>query len=194
MAKELFDKSGYKGEPVIVLQATNIAFMNNSAQLIAGQLEKIGVKAQLAASDWGGVVTRRAVQKPDSEGGWDVFVTWGSGFAFSDPIGLLALAANGTKAWYGWPTDDAYEKLRTEWAVRAGDGGAQGDRRQDGDAGLGFRAGGDPRPVGLAAGLAQERQRLPRRARNHPVLEREEDLIATRWAPTSHAGCCPRCW
>jgi peptide/nickel transport system substrate-binding protein len=121
MAKQLFDKSGYKDEPVIVLQATNIAFMNNSAQLIAGQLEKIGVKAQLAASDWGGVVTRRSVQKPDNEGGWDVFITWGSGYAFSDPIGLLALAANGTKAWYGWPTDEAYEKLRTEWAFAPDD-------------------------------------------------------------------------
>jgi peptide/nickel transport system substrate-binding protein len=120
-AKELFTKSGYSGEPVVVLQATNIAFMNNSAQLIAGQLEKIGVKAQLAASDWGGVVTRRSVMEPDDKGGWDVFITWGSAYAFSDPIGLLALAMNGKKAWYGWPTDDAYEKLRMEWAGAADD-------------------------------------------------------------------------
>jgi peptide/nickel transport system substrate-binding protein len=115
-AKELFQKSGYKGEEVAVLDATNIAFMNNSAQLIAGQLQKIGVKATLATSDWGGVVTRRAVTKPVSEGGWDIFVTWGSGFAFGNPIALNALAANGDKAWYGWPSNAEYEKLRFEWA------------------------------------------------------------------------------
>ena len=122
-AKAMFEKSGYKGEPVIVLQATNIAFMNNSAQLIAGQLQKIGVKGQLAASDWGGVVTRRSVMEPDDKGGWDVFITWGSAYAFSDPIGLLALAANGKKAWYGWPTNDDYEKLRMQWAAQTDDAG-----------------------------------------------------------------------
>ncbi|HSU05456.1 MAG TPA: ABC transporter substrate-binding protein, partial [Acetobacteraceae bacterium] len=116
-AKDLFQKAGYKGEQVIVLDATNIAFMNNSAQLIAGQLQKIGVNAQLATSDWGGVVTRRAVMEPDDKGGWDVFITWGSGYAFSNPISLNALAANGKKGWYGWPTNDDYEKLRMQWAT-----------------------------------------------------------------------------
>lgn len=116
-AKELFQKAGYKGEKVIVLDATNIAFMNNSAQLIAGQLQKIGVKTELATSDWGGVVTRRAVMKPDSEGGWDIFVTWASGYAFSNPIALNALAANGKKGWYGWPSNAEYEKLRMQWAL-----------------------------------------------------------------------------
>ncbi len=116
-AKQLFQQAGYNGEPVIVLDATNVAFMNNSAQLIAGQLQKIGVNAQLATSDWGGVVTRRAVTKPDAEGGWDVFITWGSAYAFSNPISLSALAMDGKDGWYGWPTDDAYEKLRMQWAT-----------------------------------------------------------------------------
>ncbi len=116
-AKALFQKAGYGGEPVLVLDATNIAFMNNSAQLIAGQLQKVGVKAQLATSDWGGVVTRRAVMEPDDKGGWDVFITWGSGYAFSNPIALNALAANGKSGWYGWPSNPDYEKLRMQWAT-----------------------------------------------------------------------------
>ncbi len=115
-AKALFQKSGYKGENVIVLDATNIAFMNNSAQLIAGQLQKIGVKTELATSDWGGVVTRRASMEPDDKGGWDIFVTWGSGYAFSNPIALNALSASGKTAWYGWPSNEEYEKLRMQWA------------------------------------------------------------------------------
>jgi len=117
LAKELFQKSGYKGEKVIVLDATNIAFMNNSAQLIAGQLQKIGVNTELATSDWGGVVTRRANMEPDDKGGWDIFVTWASGFGFSNPIALNALSASGKNAWYGWPSNAEYEKLRMQWAT-----------------------------------------------------------------------------
>ncbi|HEX2116635.1 MAG TPA: ABC transporter substrate-binding protein, partial [Alphaproteobacteria bacterium] len=60
-AKQLFAESGYDGRPVYVMQATNIAFMNNSAQLVAQLLRQIGVNVRLEASDWGSVVTRRAV-------------------------------------------------------------------------------------------------------------------------------------
>lgn len=115
-AKALFQKAGYKGEKVIILDATNIAFMNNSAQLIAGQLQQIGVKTELATSDWGGVVTRRASMAPDDKGGWDVFVTWASGYAFSNPVALAALSAAGKKGWYGWPSNAEYETLRMQWA------------------------------------------------------------------------------
>jgi len=115
-AKQLFQESGYSGEPVIVLQATNFAYMSNSEQLIAAQLRKIRVDAQLAPSDWGGVVTRRAVQAPDSQGGWDIFVTGDSDYSHSDPIGLATFQANGTKGWYGWPKSDEFEALRAQWA------------------------------------------------------------------------------
>jgi len=87
--------------------------------LIAGQLRKIGVNAQLAASDWGGVVTRRAVKTPSDQGGWDIFVTADSDYSHSDPIGLATFQANGAKAWYGWPQNDAFEALRAKWADAA---------------------------------------------------------------------------
>lgn len=57
-ARELFAESGYDGRPVTVLHATNIDFMNNSAQIIVQWLREIGVNAELATSDWGGVVMR----------------------------------------------------------------------------------------------------------------------------------------
>ena len=116
-AKQLFKESGYNGEKVIVLQATDFAFMNNSAQLIAGWLQNIGVNAQLAAMNWGEVITRRASMKPDDQGGWDIFVTYGGGYDFSNPITLIALSANGKKSWFGWPENADYEKLRMQWAA-----------------------------------------------------------------------------
>jgi peptide/nickel transport system substrate-binding protein len=115
-ARQLFKDAGYNGERVIVLQATNIAFMSNSEQLIAAQLKKIGVNAELAPSDWGGEVTRRAVKAPPEQGGWNIFVTSDSDYSHSDPIGLAAFQANGDKAWYGWPKSDEFEALRAKWA------------------------------------------------------------------------------
>ena len=116
-AKELFQKAGYDGAPVTVLQATNISFMNNAALLIAQELRKAGVNVQLEPSDWGGVVTRRAVKSLPSEGGWDIFITWASGHAFDNPIGLAAHAANGEEAWFGWPSNFDHEEYRDEWAA-----------------------------------------------------------------------------
>ncbi len=116
-AKQLFQESGYKGEKVIVLQATDFAFMNNSEQLIANWLKQIGVNAQLAPSNWGGVVTRRASMAPDDKGGWDIFVTSGSSYDFGNPITMVSLSANGKKGWFGWPENAQYEALRKKWAV-----------------------------------------------------------------------------
>ncbi len=50
--------------------------------------------------NWGEVITRRASMKPDNQGGWDIFITYGGGFDFSNPITLISLAANGKKGWF----------------------------------------------------------------------------------------------
>ncbi|SJM32670.1 hypothetical protein BQ8482_300041 [Mesorhizobium delmotii] len=48
----------------MILQATNVPSYNVSAQLLAAMLRKIGVNAELAPSDWGDIVTRRAKKDP----------------------------------------------------------------------------------------------------------------------------------
>jgi peptide/nickel transport system substrate-binding protein len=116
-ARALFEKAGYDGRPVTVLQATNIAFMNNAALLIAQWMEQAGLNVKLEPSDWGGVVTRRAVKAPPEDGGWNVFITWASGHGFDNPIGLAAHAANGGDAWFGWPDSAEHEAMRDEWAA-----------------------------------------------------------------------------
>ncbi len=118
-AKELFAKAGYDGRPVTILHATNIDFMNNAAQITAQRLREIGINAQLATSDWGGVVTRRAVKSAPEQGGWNIFITWAGGAAVGNPIALSGHAANGEKGWFGWPSDETHEKLRDKWAAAA---------------------------------------------------------------------------
>jgi peptide/nickel transport system substrate-binding protein len=118
-AKELFQKAGYKGEPIVLMQATNIDFMRNSADLVAGALRSIDVNVQVAASDWGGVVNRRANKAAPDQGGWNLFITWADGNAVSNPIGLAGHAATGEAAWFGWPKDAKNEELRDKWASAA---------------------------------------------------------------------------
>jgi peptide/nickel transport system substrate-binding protein len=118
-AKELFKKSGYDGKPITLLHATNIDFMNNSAQIMAQRLRDIGVNVELATSDWGGVITRRAVKSPPDQGGWNLFITWSGAASVGNPIAFVGHQANGEKGWFGWPTDDVHEKLRDKWAAAA---------------------------------------------------------------------------
>ena len=116
-AKELLKKGGYDGRPVVLLHATNVDFMNNSAQILAQRLRDAGVNAQLATSDWGGVITRRAVKAPPDQGGWNLFITWAGVASVGNPISWVGAQANGEKGWFGWPTDAAHEKLRDQWAA-----------------------------------------------------------------------------
>jgi peptide/nickel transport system substrate-binding protein len=118
-AKELFQKAGYDGKPVTLLHATNVDFMNNAAQIMAQRLREAGINVQLATSDWGGVITRRAVKAPPDQGGWNLFITWSGSASVGNPIAFVGHQANGEKGWFGWPTDDVHEKLRDKWASAA---------------------------------------------------------------------------
>jgi peptide/nickel transport system substrate-binding protein len=116
-AKELFAKAGYDGKPVVVLQATD-HYLANPAGLFAAQwLRQAGINVDLAAMDWGALLTRRAVKKPPAEGGWNTFSTTVTGISFADPIAFTGQAMNGEKAWFGWPTNDQLETLRDRWAL-----------------------------------------------------------------------------
>ncbi|MER9560363.1 ABC transporter substrate-binding protein [Mesorhizobium sp. M0323] len=115
-AKQLFQEAGYAGEKVVILQPTSWAEADAIAQLLAATLRKIGINAELAPSDWGGIVARRANKGPVENGGWSIFITSESAYERSDPVGNPTLGANGEKGWYGWPNSDEYEALRAKWA------------------------------------------------------------------------------
>ncbi|RUW99590.1 ABC transporter substrate-binding protein, partial [Mesorhizobium sp. M2A.F.Ca.ET.037.01.1.1] len=115
-AKQLFQEAGYSGEKIVILQPTNIAYLNNAAQLMAATLRKSGVNAELAPSDWGGLVTRRANKGPVESGGWNIFITTEADLSLGNPLTTPLLLGNGENGWYGWPKSDEYEALRAKWA------------------------------------------------------------------------------
>lgn len=114
-ARQLFQEAGYAGEKVVILQPTDWAQGSDAAQLLAATLRKVGVNAELAPSDWGGVLARRQNKARVENGGWSIFITSSSdALENGDPISADFLILNGAGA--GWPKNDEYEALRTKWA------------------------------------------------------------------------------
>lgn len=115
-AKQLFQEAGYAGETVLILQPTDWPEVSNAAQYLADTLRKIGVNAELAPSDWAGVVKRGANKGPTEDGGWSVYISDWTDSKLGNPVNLPLLLANGEDGFIGWPKNDEYEALRAKWA------------------------------------------------------------------------------
>jgi peptide/nickel transport system substrate-binding protein len=107
--------SGYSGEPVVVLGATDFPIIDAIVNVGVDMLKKAGVNVDYQAVDWGTVVQRRARRDPPSKGGWNVFFTYWSGLDNFNPAGDLALRGNDGSGWFGWPTMPKLEQLRDQW-------------------------------------------------------------------------------
>ncbi|MEW6265126.1 MAG: ABC transporter substrate-binding protein [Thermodesulfobacteriota bacterium] len=112
-AKQLLQEAGYKGEPIVLLQATDDVFINAQCLVTAQNLRKAGFNVAMQAMDWSTLVSRRANKKSVAEGGWHAFQTWFYGLDFVNPVEHIPLGAACDKAWFGWPCDEQIEKLRT---------------------------------------------------------------------------------
>ena len=114
-AKALIKEAGYKGEKIVVLDATDQPIVHPQALITTEMLRKLGLNVELQAGDWGTLITRRSSKEPVDKGGWSIFHTWWVGPDLATPALNSALRGAGEKAWFGWPNDPAMEKLRDEW-------------------------------------------------------------------------------
>jgi peptide/nickel transport system substrate-binding protein len=114
-AKQLIADSGYKGEKVVLLDATDQPIVHAQALVTFAMLKAAGLNVELQAMDWGTLITRRASKAPIGQGGWNIFHTWTSAPDLLSPAVDAALRANDGKAWFGWPTDPKLEGLIDEW-------------------------------------------------------------------------------
>jgi peptide/nickel transport system substrate-binding protein len=112
LAKKLMKEGGYDGTPVVVMQSTDVAVLNNLAPVAAHALKRAGFNVDLQAIDWQTLVSRRAKREPPSEGGWNVFLTSWVAADILNPIMAAGFGAACDKAWFGWPCDEKMEKLR----------------------------------------------------------------------------------
>jgi peptide/nickel transport system substrate-binding protein len=115
-AREILQAAGYDGTPIVLLHQTDTAGHNNLATVAKPQLEKAGFKVDLQAMDWQTLVARRAKKDPIASGGWSAYFTsWGSSDVMN-PVSAAFLNASCDKATFGWPCDEALEKLRDAYA------------------------------------------------------------------------------
>ncbi|HEX6792313.1 MAG TPA: ABC transporter substrate-binding protein [Casimicrobiaceae bacterium] len=114
-AKQLIKESGYKGEKIVIIDATDQPIVHSQSLLTLETLRKLGLNAEVQAGDWGTLITRRASKEPIDKGGWSIFHTWLVGPDVTSPAVNFAVRGNGQKAWFGWPEDAKIEQLREAW-------------------------------------------------------------------------------
>jgi peptide/nickel transport system substrate-binding protein len=123
-AKALLAEAGYKGEKVVLLATQEIPSLAALGEVTAANLRKIGVNVEIAVSDWGTMVARRAKKEPPGQGGWNLFHTTVGGVTMSSPVANFTINSNcDGKNWFGWPCDAKTEELRMAY-IRAADEGA----------------------------------------------------------------------
>jgi peptide/nickel transport system substrate-binding protein len=115
-ARQLFKESGYDGRPVVVLDPTDSPYAHAPALVTVEVLKSLGANPDLQAMDWSTMVARRAKKEAPPQGGWNVFHTWSTSFDTMTPAVSSVLGGAGDKAWFGWPTSEAMEKLRADFA------------------------------------------------------------------------------
>ena len=107
--------SGYKGEPVVVMGATDFPIIDAIVNVGVDMMKRAGVNVDYQAVDWGTVVQRRARKDPPDKGGWNVFFTYWSGLDNFNPAVDFALRGNGANGWFGWPTMPKLDAMREQW-------------------------------------------------------------------------------
>jgi peptide/nickel transport system substrate-binding protein len=113
-AKKLIQESGYKGEKIVIISATDQPIVHAQSLITAELLRKLGLNVELQAGDWGTLITRRTSKEPVEKGGWSIFHTWFVGPDMLSPANI-PMVNLGEKSWFGWPADPTVEELRQAW-------------------------------------------------------------------------------
>jgi peptide/nickel transport system substrate-binding protein len=114
-ARELIREAGYKGEKIVLLDPSDYAIVHAESLVTAELMRKLGLNVEVATTDWGTLLGRRASKEPVEKGGWSVFHTSTVGPDMTDPAQNTQLRGNGLGGWFGWPTDAKLEELREAW-------------------------------------------------------------------------------
>jgi peptide/nickel transport system substrate-binding protein len=118
-AKKLLAESGYDGTPIVIMAPGDVLMFKAQPIVAAQLLRRAGFNVDLQATDWQTVVSRRASQKPPSEGGWNLFFT---NFIIADvvdpAVNILVNGRGKSGGWFGWPESAELEALKDQF-VRA---------------------------------------------------------------------------
>lgn len=117
-AKALLAEAGYDGEPIVLLTASDLPYIKASGLVMAQALRQAGMNVEIQEMDIATMSARQKVQTPPSEGGWNIYTSYGAGMILSDPM-VAPNSAACEGAVNGWPCDDAYEAARANFDAAA---------------------------------------------------------------------------
>jgi peptide/nickel transport system substrate-binding protein len=116
-AKKALAESGYDGTPIAIMAPGDVASIKAQPVVAAQLLRQAGFKVDLQATDWQTVVSRRASQKPVSEGGWNMFFTNWVAADVMNPLVNFSIGGRGKNGgWFGWAEDAKIEQLKDQFA------------------------------------------------------------------------------
>lgn len=114
-AKKLIAEAGYRGEIVALMSPSDRPVYSQASYVARALFQKLGMTVDFQQMDWGTLVSRRTNKNAVDQGGWSVFPTALDGISIANPGSNFALRGGGLKAWFGWPTDERLETLRSAW-------------------------------------------------------------------------------
>lgn len=120
-ARNLLRESGYDGAPIVIMDPTDNPFVHTATLVLAQQMESVGFRTDVQATDFASMAGRRANRRPPSEGGWHIGLTFWNGLGASDPVGNVPMQASCERAWPGWPCDAAHQALIDAFPYAAND-------------------------------------------------------------------------
>lgn len=119
-ARRAIEASGYRGERLVFMHATDIPTLDSQSHVVADLFRRLGVTLDHVTTDWGTVVQRRASRAAPEAGGWSAFCTNISGGDGLIPATHPLLRANGADAWFGWPSSPGIEEGIQAWFAAPG--------------------------------------------------------------------------
>ena len=97
------------------MHPTDQVFYDAMSSVVAAAFRKVGINLDEQSLDWGTVVQRRTNKEPLDKGGWSMFPFGSPAAEYRDPIFATNIRGNGEHAWFGWPSDEKLETMRTAW-------------------------------------------------------------------------------
>lgn len=121
----LFKEAGWDfSKPIVIHQPTDNHPHNVSALVTAQKLRDIGLTVKLLPMDWATVSSSRNNKGPVESGGWNITFTHSPVGFSGNPLTNDFLSGVGEKGRWGWPKDEAIEKLLNDY-LNAKDSDAQ---------------------------------------------------------------------
>jgi peptide/nickel transport system substrate-binding protein len=114
-ARAMIKEAGYNGAKAVVINPTDFATIGPLGDITYDMLKKIGINAELQATDWGSVVQRRSSKESVEKGGWSIFHTWFTGGFIINPVVTAPFRGQGANGWFGWYDNPRIEQLTQDW-------------------------------------------------------------------------------